>query len=181
MNHIGTHDTARILTVLASNINETGDRRWQSEQTLSSEQYADGVRLLRLAAVLQFTLPGVPSVYYGDEAGLTGYGDPFCRAGYPWGRENGELIDFYKTLGQFRRSSTVFASGDFIPVYAQNAVFSFVRKKGKNAVLTAVNSGNASAEIEIPSEYRGAKPVFGGKAENGRLKIEPRDFAILVL
>ncbi len=181
MNHIGTHDTARILTVLASNMSETGDRRWQSEQTLSGEQYADGVRLLKLAAVLQFTLPGVPSVYYGDEAGLTGYGDPFCRAGYPWGRENRELIDFYKTLGQFRRSSPVFASGDFIPVYAQNAVFAFIRKKGKSAVLTAVNSGNASAEIEVPSEYRGAKPVFGGKAENGRLKIGPRDFAILAL
>ena len=181
MNHIGTHDTARILTVLASNMSETGDRRWQSEQTLSGEQYADGVRLLKLAAVLQFTLPGVPSVYYGDEAGLTGYGDPFCRAGYPWGRENRELIDFYKTLGQFRRSSSVFASGDFIPVYAQNAVFAFIRKKGKSAVLTAVNSGNASAEIEVPSEYRGAKPVFGGKAENGRLKIGPRDFAILAL
>ncbi len=181
MNHIGTHDTARILTVLASNMSETGDRRWQSEQVLNSEQYADGVRLLKLAAVLQFTLPGVPSVYYGDEAGLTGYGDPFCRAGYPWGRENGELIDFYKKLGQFRRSSPVFASGDFIPVYAQNAIFAFIRKKGKRAVLTAVNSGNASAEIEIPSEYRGAKPVFGGKAENGKLKIEPRDFAILAL
>ena len=181
MNHIGTHDTARILTVLASNMSETGDRRWQSEQTLSGEQYADGVRLLKLAAVLQFTLPGVPSVYYGDEAGLTGYGDPFCRAGYPWGRENRELIDFYKTLGQFRRSSPVFASGDFIPVYAQNAVFAFIRKKGKSAVLTAVNSGNASAKIEVPTEYRGAKPVFGGKAENGRLKIGPRDFAILAL
>lgn len=181
MNHIGTHDTARILTVLASNMSETGDRRWQSEQVLNSEQYADGVRLLKLAAVLQFTLPGVPSVYYGDEAGLTGYGDPFCRAGYPWGRENGELIDFYKKLGQFRRSSPVFASGDFIPVYAQSAVFAFIRKKGKRAVLTAVNSGNASAEIEIPSEYCGAKPVFGGKAENGKLKIESRGFAILAL
>ena len=48
-------------------------------------------------------------------------------------------------------------------------------------MLTAVNSGNASAKIEVPTEYRGAKPVFGGKAENGRLKIGPRDFAILAL
>ncbi len=89
------------------------------------------MRLLKLAAVLQFTLPGVPSVYYGDEAGMQGYGDPFCRAGYPWGKENTELLDFYKKLGTFRRSSPVFASGEFEPIYANFGDIVYIRRKGK--------------------------------------------------
>ena len=61
MNHIGTHDTARILTRLAKGDAE-GDREWQSRQTLAPEEYEHGVKLLKLAAVLQYTIPGVPSL-----------------------------------------------------------------------------------------------------------------------
>lgn len=179
MNHIGTHDTARILTVLGDKSGFSGDRSQQSVKMLSREEYDRGVRLLKLAAALQFTLPGVPSVYYGDEAGLTGYGDPFCRAGYPWGRENTELIEFYKKLGNFRRGTDVFASGEFIPVCADNGVICYIRKKGKNAVLTAVNNTETEREIEISAEFTGANAVFGNKPTFGRLKLNKESFSII--
>ena len=180
MNHIGTHDTARILTRLAKN-GETGDREWQSRQTLNSEEYAHGIKLLKLAALLQYTMPGVPSLYYGDEAGMSGYGDPFCRAAFPWGKEDKELTDFYKKLGQFRKSCPAFKSGDFIPVYANEGGIAYIRKKRKSEVLVAVNRGNEPCELEIPEKFNSAKVIFGNKPKNGVLNLNKEDFAVLAL
>ena len=180
MNHIGTHDTARIITRLAKN-GETGDREWQSRQTLNPEEYAHGAKLLRLAAVLQYTMPGVPSLYYGDEAGMSGYGDPFCRAAFPWGKEDRELTDFYKKLGQFRKSCPAFKSGDFIPVYSNEGGIAYIRKKRKSEVLVAVNRGNEPCELEIPEKFNSAKVIFGNKPKNGVLNLNKEDFAVLAL
>ena len=83
MNHIGTHDTARILTRLAGEPLRGRGRDWQAGKNLNADEYKKGVKRLKMAAVLQYGLPGLPSLYYGDEAGLTGYGDPFCRGCYP--------------------------------------------------------------------------------------------------
>ena len=84
MNHIGTHDTERALTVLGGEPSNGRGRSWQAEQSLSDKQRAVGLRRLQLATLLQFALPGVPCIYYGDEAGLEGYRDPFNRGTYPW-------------------------------------------------------------------------------------------------
>lgn len=83
MNHIGTHDTERALTVLGGEPSGSNGREWQSCHALSPEQREKGRRRLKLASLLQFTLPGIPCIYYGDEAGLEGYKDPFNRSCYP--------------------------------------------------------------------------------------------------
>lgn len=179
MNHIGTHDTARILTRLGRTDDFTGDRAWQSKERLTEEERRRGVRLLKLAAALQYTLPGVPSLYYGDEAGMEGYGDPFCRAGYPWGKEDKELLQFYRDLGQFRRSSPAFCSGEFIPVYANFGDFVFIRKKGTHAVLVAVNRWHEPSEITLPAGWENARAVFGAPPQEGKLLLGGEDFAVL--
>lgn len=180
MNHIGTHDTSRILTRLAAG-EPQGDRGWQAERRLSPEEYSRGAAFLRLAAVLQYTLPGVPALYYGDEAGLTGYGDPFCRAAYPWGGEDRKLLEFYKKLGKFRRSCPAFDAGEFIPVYANFGDIVFIRKKGSSAALIAVNRWHEPSEIEIPAEFSASEVIFGNKPDGGRLKLNKEDFAVLML
>ena len=92
MNHIGTHDTERILTVLGGEPLNGRDREWQSRTKLSQEQRSRGLALLKLASLMQYTLPGIPCVYYGDEAGMEGYRDPFNRGCFPWGHEDAELV-----------------------------------------------------------------------------------------
>ncbi len=166
MNHIGTHDTARILTVLGTDYIPPS-REEQSKFTLNSEQYNNAVKLLKLSAVLQFTLPGVPSLYYGDEAGMEGFGDPFCRGSYPWGKENRELLDFYKYLGEFRRKNDAFRDGEFIPITADYGIFAFLRKTENSNVLVAVNCSN---EIKILSV-----PVLNDK----RFTIQPKSYLLL--
>ena len=111
MNHIGTHDTARILTRLAGEPINGRKRDWQAKQVLTEEQYNKGKKMLKLAALLQYTLVGLPSLYYGDEAGLSGYGDPFCRATFPWDNEDVELLGFYKKLGAARKNCSAFKQG----------------------------------------------------------------------
>lgn len=179
MNHIGTHDTARALTCLVKGYAPTGDREWMSRQVLSLEEYTYGVRLLKTAAVLQYTLPGVPSLYYGDEAGVQGYGDPFCRATYPWGQEDKALVDFYRALGKMRRGCDAFREGEFIPVYAEGGRIAYVRRSDKNSVLIVVNRSNESFTLRLPEGFAKCKTIFGERPVKGEITVSPLEFAVL--
>ena len=93
MNILGTHDTVRILTALGGVL--AFDKEEMNELRLTREQYAIAVERLKAAALLQFTLFGVPSIYYGDETGTEGYSDPFCRKCLDWERIDEELHAHY--------------------------------------------------------------------------------------
>ncbi len=151
MNHIGTHDTARILTVLSRNDNNFGTREQQATLTLSDDEYAFSKKRLFAAAVIQYTLPGIPSLFYGDEAGVSGGADPFCRATYPWGKEDGELTDFYKKLGQIRRNAKALKKGSFEPYIIRNGLFSYLRQDGNSFCFVAVNAGANAETFTLPT------------------------------
>ena len=178
MNHIGTHDTARILTRLATDCRFDGDREKQSQFSLNEAEYKKGISLLKLAAVLQYTLPGVPSLYYGDEAGMQGFGDPFCRAGYPWGRENKELLEFYKALGKLRREGKVFKDGELISIKSVNGALVFMRKSGENISITAVNPTEMAVETEL--DFKDFDMILGKKPQNFKLVLNQNEYSILI-
>ena len=178
MNHIGTHDTARILTRLGTDRLNLSDRESQAELVLSDEEYKKGTELLKLAAVLQFTFPGIPSIYYGDEAGMQGGSDPFCRGGYPWGRENIEILELYKKLGSIRRGSKAFCSGEFIPVKSDSSVIAFIRKNGENKAFIAVNNGTVSVKIKLPSDMNFIN-AFGTSPDGGEIELNSGEYTIL--
>ena len=102
MNLIGSHDTARILTVL-SGVTPPYRKEDRASFTMDGNLYALAKRRLKIASALQYFLPGVPCLYYGDEAGSYGYEDPLNRGTYPWGREDGDLVDHYQRLGSLRK------------------------------------------------------------------------------
>ncbi len=163
MNHIGTHDTARILTVLGKSDAYTGNRAWQSAQILSNAEYDFAVRKLKLAALLQFTLPGLPSVFYGDEAGVQGHSDPFCRATYPWGKENSELITHYKYLGNIRKNLNCLKNETFIPYTYENGIVSYIRKSETDSLFLAVNTNYYDFWMEAPEEFKNStNALYGG-------------------
>ena len=101
MNLIGSHDTARILTILAG-IQAPFRKEERASFTMDAGLYERAKRRLMIASTLQYFLPGVPCLYYGDEAGVYGYEDPLNRGTYPWGREDNELLSHYRTLGALR-------------------------------------------------------------------------------
>ena len=179
MNHIGTHDTERALTALAGEPCRGRDRAWQAAQRLSSEQYTHGVRLMKLASAIQFLLPGVPCIYYGDEVGMQGYADPFNRGCFPWGNENHELLGWYRQLGSIRRESACLAEGDFIPLESRGGLVSFVRAGNGSALLLACNRSGTEEPLPLPEEWHSARVLCGESPENGRLLLPPESVTIL--
>jgi glycosidase len=146
MNHIGTHDTIRALTKLGG-MQDVGRKNIH----LSQSQYDTAVQRLKLCAALQFTLPGNPCVYYGDEAGLQGGMDPFNRGCYPWGEEDRNLLDYYQSLGALRRSLSAFAGGGFTLVSASMGCIAYLRHGAPDVLVLA----NANPHA-ITYDYRGA-------------------------
>ena len=175
MNHIGTHDTARILTRLGTNYGFDKPRDEQANIHLNEQELQNAVKLLKLAAVLQYTLPGVPSLYYGDEAGLQGYSDPFCRAAFPWGKENTEILEFYKNLGFLRRNNQVFANGEFLPFKMVHGLICYLRKTKNLELLIAVNVNDFACDFEISTSY---ETIFGGDISDNKIILKPYSYLI---
>ena len=140
MNLLGTHDTERILTVLAADKADGYSNSELSQKRMTKAQRDLGIRRLKLAYAILATLPGIPAIFYGDEAGLEGYGDPFNRMPYPWGREDKDILDFYKKIGIIRRENDVYSRGEFILNHLDRDLLIFTRKNDKIAIVTAINN-----------------------------------------
>lgn len=179
MNHIGTHDTMRIITRLSLGDFGSEDRDWQSGVRLSVDEYERAKSLLKLAAVIQYTLPGIPSLYYGDETGLEGFGDPFCRATYPWGSEDKELLEFYKRLGAVRTNCKAFRDGEFLPVSVNDDVFCFFRKTAKSYSFVAINRGEGEMSLEIPADFCDFTDCFGVLPKGGTIVLSSKEYTVL--
>lgn len=180
MNHIGTHDTERALTVLAGEPVGGHGRRWQSRTHLSRERRRVGLQRLKLASLLQFTLPGVPCIYYGDEAGMEGYKDPFNRGPYPWGQEDKDLVLWYAELGQLRRELSCLKQGQFSPLQADGHCMAYVREDAVDALLVAVNAGDEPRTLYLPEQWRTATALFGEEPDrNSAVTLPARGCAVL--
>lgn len=178
MNLLGTHDTERILTVLAGESAEGHSNAELSAMRLSEEQRQHGIRMLKLASVLQYTLYGFPSVFYGDEAGLEGYRDPFCRMPFPWGRENEELLAHYRALGRLRKEHSVFAGGEFRVVAHDCGLFAFERENAEEKLLIIVNR----ASFPIRYDAKGVwTDLMTEEVGNGEIETPSDGFRIVKL
>ena len=141
MNLLGTHDTPRVLTALVDNFE--GDRESMSRRSLTRSQRINAEERLMTASFLQYMLPGCPSLYYGDEAGMEGYKDPFNRRTYPWGRENRELLSHFKRLGRLRAEQEVLRLGDIQFFEADQRRIGFSRTyNGKTLKIYVNRSGD---------------------------------------
>jgi len=139
MNLLGTHDTERILTRLVGDDFGNPSNEHLSKKRLTPEQRKKGLRLLKQAYAIVSTLPGVPCIYYGDEAGMEGYRDPFNRMPFPWGREETSLTEWYRGLGRIRRDHRVFAHGGIDLHTCTPKLLAFSRFEGQDNVLVVVN------------------------------------------
>ncbi len=131
LNLISSHDIERILTVMIP------------------EEVSEAIGKKRVAVLTawQMTMPGAPCIYYGDEVGVTGGKDPDNRRTYPWGHEDKELLKWTKQCTQLRHEHDALQTGRFIPVYAEDTVFAYVRS------------------------IEGGKDLFGKECRDGRFLI----------
>ena len=168
MNLLGTHDTERILTVLGGAGKDVSDIPNSKLVSLNLDKDAreKGIALQKVAATIQYTVYGVPSVFYGDEVGLEGYHDPFCRKTYPWGRECVELLEFYRTLGKIREQYDVFTDGEFKVEHADGAVISYSRYNDGDKITVVVNASDVPVEYSH-TEFNDKIDLLTGKMFDG--------------
>ena len=145
MNLLGTHDTARILTALVDNYE--GPREEQAKRFLSRSQYVTAQERLMMASFLQYTLPGSPSLYYADEAGMEGYKDPFNRRSFPWGKEDPELMAHFRQLGQLRKTCPALKKGNIEFFKSDDRRIGFTRTDGSSKIRVYLNRGSEPWEI----------------------------------
>ena len=178
MNLLGTHDTERFLTRLGCDFDaEELDNKTLSTLRLDPQKRREALELMKMASALQFTVFGVPSVYYGDEAGLEGHHDPFCRMPFPWGREDEDLLAHYRRLGQMRREHQALKEGSFAFLHHDAHSFAYLRQKENDRVLTAANMGDTPVTLSLSGEW---KDLFTGEPHRDRITVLPRTFKILV-
>ena len=197
MNLIGSHDVNRAVNVLDhAGIDRAGDG--------PLDDFADARARLRLAAALQMTLPGAPTIYYGDETGIAGYGsdaqrdDPYNRQPYPWpdaagyddlpawARQQESLLETYRFLGQLRGAHSFLRTGAWETFITDDAgLYVFGRKDSSGAALVAINRSPISQTVSL--ELGGYLPISAelidaatGQTATVSLRevVQPMDFRI---
>lgn len=152
MNSLGTHDTVRIINALSDVRAHGWSKTHKLGYKLPDSEYEKAKKKLYLASVLQFTLPGIPSIFYGDEAGLQGFDDPINRRPYPWGSEDKEILAHYRKLGRIRRENRAIFSGGF-NMRDENGLVAYERAGGDDEILIAVNAGADDKTLIINKKY----------------------------
>jgi 4-alpha-glucanotransferase len=142
MNLIGGHDVERILTIMSEPPPDlTRDQKAMHKPT--GRKHRLGIKRVKIMSLIQMTFPGAPSVYYGDEAGMAGFEDPFNRGAFPWDGMDAELHGWYRKIISLRNSYAALRTGGFRTVYADGAGYAYIR------------------------EIRGGADAFGAPAQDG--------------
>ena len=172
MNFLGTHDTPRVLSLLGEG-QTPADKAERAAYRLRPEEERLGKERWKLASALLYAFPGSPMLFYGDEAGLQGLEDPFCRGGYPWGREDGDLLAWFRLLGRLRKRPSL-RRGDLTWLHAQGPLLAFRRQAEGETTAAAFNAGDAEAALTLPWEGREALDLLTGQrfaAWEGRIAL----------
>ena len=173
LNLLGSHDTPRLRTLCGGDLDS-----------------------VRLATLLQMTLPGAPCIYYGDEIGMLGSMDPECRRAFPddpaeWQREPYEWV---ADLAALRHSSAAFRDAELRRLASRGSAIAYLRRRGTDAFVVVANAGDATLEwsVDLPDAFTDAEvvPIRGGRpgahtasVEGGALRVSvpPRDGMVVQL
>ena len=174
MNLLGTHDTPRILTALVDEYD--GPREKLAKRKLPPHLLEKARQRLMVASVLQYTLPGSPSLYYGDEAGMEGGKDPFNRRTYPWGKEDEGLLEHHKILGQLRRNLVALRRGDTAFLQAGDGKIGYRRSWEGQSVRIYVNQSESSWSVPAGDVLLAG---YVERIDAGQVTLLPKGFCII--
>ncbi len=156
MNLIGSHDRSRTVNVLADCESPDIPAEEMGTYRMTKQQYELGAARLRLMSALIAAMPGMPSVYYGDEAGLEGLRDPYCRFAYPWGREDEALLGHFRHILSLRRRIQPLRTGELEIFAPHEDVLCLVRsiRGGLDALGIPADDGLAFLAVNRSAEPR---------------------------
>lgn len=155
MNFLGTHDTIRILTALGGEPEGEYTNAELSVMRMTPAERQKALTRLKTAYGLIAAMPGIPCVFYGDEAGMEGYRDPFCRRPFPWHRMDKELLAYYRTIGTIRRDEPVLKTGVLQMLAAERDYVLFARTPWEgeaHQIIVAVNRSEKPITVTLPAD-----------------------------
>lgn len=172
LNFLGTHDTERIATVFGDTDPSVMTNQELAVLKMSQPEREKALQRVRLAYGILFGLPGVPCVYYGDEAGMEGGHDPFCRKPFPWHQADEGLLETIRTFGRLRKELQVFRHGLFRILCLTENAFVYCREpwngEGDSVLIAAVRNGTLKLEFPVPAEdLLEGKPVTAADISAG--------------
>ncbi len=167
MNLIGSHDRARILTLLGeAPPPERLSVIEQENYRLSPDDRYLAVQRLKLLTLIQISFPGVPCLYYGDEAGCEGYPDPYNRGTYPWEREDQEILRWVKRVLRYRQEYEVLRQGEFYSWSVGKDIYALKRKGEKEEIIILVNRNvreSIEVTLKLEQDVQQVIDIFEGK------------------
>ena len=193
LNNIATHDTPTTITMLAGDMMNTdvfnkfiwdieapwlqGEifntykfREYEAEHDkLIEEAYIRGKKLLKIALTIMYSIPGIPCVYQGTEVADSGYKDPFNRKPYPWDKEEKEVRNFVKALGEYRKQNVdILATGDAKILKITDSILILERSSMAGKIIACVNRSEHFQEVNLSKYITEPKEVF--KTNNSSVK-----------
>jgi len=184
MNLIGTHDRMRVLTLLGEPPYEGDLTAWQkANYKLNEIQKELAIKRLKLLSLIQFTFPGVPCIYYGDEVGQEGYSDPYNRGTYPWGNENTQMLDWYKKITFIRNDNDVFKKGEWSIFISSGDIFGFTRTTlDKKALCIFNRSIHETQSVDIGVNIVGFDLIEEVDINStGEIMLQPLEGKVIIL
>ena len=151
MIQLSNHDHSRFLTRTNGIVGRINSHK--------SEDAKSGVKLevMRQAIMMQITLPGAPTVYYGDEVGVCGFTDPDSRRTYPWGNENLELLEYHRYMNKWHRIRKELKTGSLIRLISTGGVVCYARVLKDNISVVIINAGEYTVKTDIPLYLTGMR------------------------
>ena len=143
MNELSNHDHSRFLTRTNLTVGRTN--------SLGPEAADENINLsiMRAAVLIQMTWPGAPTLYYGDEAGVTGWTDPDNRRTYPWGKEDQELIRYHKDLIRIHKEEEALMKGSLLLLKSEKNVISYARFTEDERMVVVVNADFQPVDVAL--------------------------------
>ena len=151
MNELSNHDHSRFLTRTNMKVGRL--------HTVGSKAANEGVdvSIFRQAVIMQMTLQGAPTIYYGDEVGVCGWTDPDNRRSFPWGKEDWNILEFHKYAINLHKRHKSLRYGSLIPILGEKDLIAYIRAVKDEQMLVVIYTGNEEIEVDIPVWLMGLK------------------------
>lgn len=179
MNFTSTHDISRAINIFSSdNFKQNSEWAWDpinrdlkycKDFKLTKEGYIKGLKLYKAYVFSLAFMPGILSIFYGDEIGLEGYGNLANRKPFPWDSIDEDLLTYFKKIGEIRNKEKFLEQADLNVYDINKDTFTFERTSDINRMFVAINRSNEEKEIKVPETYEKSEGIYVLKKSNKKL------------
>ena len=176
MNFTSTHDISRAINIFASHeFNRNSewawnlyreDLEWAKSYSLTKEEYENAKNIYKSYLFTLTFMPGILSIFYGDEAGIEGMGNLMNRKPFPWKKGDKDLINYFQLIGNIRKKEKFLETANFEIIDIDNNSIEFLREKDKESAFIKVSRTEEIITYKIPTCFESPDRIYSLKESN---------------